>query len=201
MAQLPTTAKKEPLLNGMKQEIEKIPDYLTEQNLSFREMIVNKIQSKMRTVTTKHVEELRKIAILIYKIMIIQIYHAQWSTYFKLSTASIYPQTIKQLVVQQQLKLKNKSNENEYYLEFVNQQLSELDHQLKQYQIELNLKANNFHGYTLSIQNHIEKYIEQHLQSFRIPIEHEIELLHYDYHIQMLKLEFLKQHPNQYQVC
>jgi hypothetical protein len=102
-------------------------------------------------------------------------------------------------ILQQHSRLKDKSDENEYYLEFVNQQLSELDHQLQQYQVELNLKTNDFQGYTLSIQNLIEKYIEQNLQPFRMEIEHKIELLHYDYHIQVWKLEFLKQHPHKYQ--
>ena len=116
-----------------------------------------------------------------------------------LTTVSIWPKVIKKI-----MPLKddnNKSNENELYSNFVHQQLSELNHHLEQYQMALNIKTNNFHGYTSTIQKFIEEYIEQHLQSFRIQIEYEIDLVHYDYQIQALKLEYLRYHPNVYQVC
>ena len=215
MGQLSTgTNENNVLLNDMKHEIEKIPNYLTKQNPSFQQMVQQMQYKITTTVTTNKIEELRQIAILIYKIMVIQTYYLQWSTYLKaglgqlmvpnneqrlsLTNVPIWPKVIKKLLP---LKDNDKSNGNKFYLNFVHQQLSELNHQLEQYQMALNIKTNNFHGYTLTIQKFIEKYIEQHLQSFRMQIEHEIDLIRYDYHIQALKSEYLRYHPNVYQVC
>ncbi|CAF1411371.1 unnamed protein product [Rotaria sordida] len=74
-----------------------------------------------------------------------------------------------------------------------------LYNQLKQYQAEFNQKINSFQGYTLKLQQLIETYIQQNLSSYRMEIEHKIELIHYDYHIQALKLEYYQQKPNEYQ--
>jgi len=95
---------------------------------------------------------------------------------------------------------KNNCNENEIYLHFVEKQLHELEYQLKQIENQLNIKANNFHGYTLSIRKMIETYIEQHLQSFRMPIEHQIDLIHCDYQIRALKIEYFRHNPTTHQV-
>ena len=53
----------------------------------------------------------------------------------------------------------------------------------------------------MTIQKFIETYIEQNLHSLRMEIEHQVELIHYDYHIRALKLEYCRHKPNQYQVC
>ncbi|CAF2053396.1 unnamed protein product, partial [Rotaria magnacalcarata] len=83
-----------------------------------------------------------------------------------------------------------------------NGHLYALQHQLKQYQQELNIKANNYPGYTLSIQKMLLAYIEQNLNSsLNKKIEHQVELIHYDYHIRALKSEYFRHKPNQYQVC
>lgn len=67
--------------------------------------------------------------------------------------------------------------------------------------MEVNVKAKNFQGFTLAIQKIIEAYIERNLQPFRMEIANQIELIHYDYHIRSLKLEYLRHKPNAYQVC
>ena len=95
----------------------------------------------------------------------------------------------------------NKTNENKIYLKFVNKQLHALNHQLQECQTEFNIKATHFPDYTLTIQKIIETYVEGNLQSFRMKIEHQIELIHYDYHIRVLKLEYSRYNPNEYQVC
>ncbi|CAF5222673.1 unnamed protein product, partial [Rotaria magnacalcarata] len=75
-----------------------------------------------------------------------------------------------------------------------------LQHQLKQYQQELNIKANNFQGYTISIQEKLMTYIEENLNSsLSKKIEHQVELIHYDYHIRALELEYFQHKPNEYQ--
>ena len=200
------------LIKDMKTEIETMPYYLTKRNKSFQQMI-HDVRSKIRTTFSinNNVDEVRKISILIYKIMIIQTYHRLWTTYLKSglgqlisaidapslysTTLPIWPKTIKDL-----LQLNNNTNANDIYFNFVNQKLHELNHQLKQYQTELNRQANNFHIYTLTIQKVIETYIEKHLQTFRMNIEHQIDLIYYDYHIRALKSEYFRSNPNEYQV-
>jgi hypothetical protein len=161
-----------------------------------------------------HMEELRKITILIHKIMIIQTYQYLWTTYLKSGTGQIaissaeqpiystmvllWPKELKTYVKLENMKT---NNENDIYFNFVHHHLQELDRQLKQYQSELNIKTNHFQGYTLTIQQMIETYIEQNLQSFRMKIEHQIEIIYYDCHIRALKLEYFRHQPNKYQVC
>jgi hypothetical protein len=72
MNQLSTATKLEKsiLLDRMKAEIEKIPNFLTKKYLPFQQMVIQQIQSKITTMI--NIEALRQIAILIYKIMIIQ---------------------------------------------------------------------------------------------------------------------------------
>ncbi len=216
MNQLSTRAtnEEESLIKDIKVEIEKTPSYLTKRSKSFQAM-THQVQSTINTTLTKNTsEELRKIAILIYKIMVIQTYQLLWAAYLKSGmgqlimpsktklsysiTLPIWPKEIKTMVLSS--KTINKTNENEICLKFVNNQLDKLEYQLKQYQMELNSKANYFQGYTLPIQKMIETYIEQHLHSLRSEMEHKIELIHYDYHIQVLKLEYLQQNPNTFQV-
>ena len=197
------------LIVDMKTEFETIPSYLTKRNESFQQLMRH-AQSVMITTAAVNLEELRKISILIYKIMIIQTYHLLWTTYLKsgrgqlfvpadgTTTIPIWPKELQAFFVQHSTT--NQTNENDMYLTCVNSQLSELDRQLKQSKNELNTKANNLHGYTLTVQKSIEAYIEQYLRPFRTGIEHRVELIHYDYSIRTLKLEFLRHHPTAHQV-
>jgi hypothetical protein len=203
-----TNEKKECLMKQIKAEIENIPNYLTKRNKSFRQMLGQALSTMKITTTDNNMEDLRKIAILIYKIKFIQTYQLLWAAYLKSGIGQLiissktklsYSTTVR--IWPKEIKNMNQTNENESCLKFVNNHLDELEHQLKQYQIELNLKANNFQGYTLTFQKNIETYIEQHLYSLRMEAEHKIELVHYDYHIHALKLEYSRHNPNDFQVC
>ncbi|CAF1373801.1 unnamed protein product [Rotaria sordida] len=228
MSQLSTnmTEKDELLLKDIKAEIEKIPTYLTKRNKSFLE-IMNQALSKTAITTntqplsttklgdtTDSIDKLRKIAILIYKIMVIQTYQVLWAAYFKSGMGQlvlpdktqvsysinvpIWPKELKAVLASRNT---DKTHENDTYLKFVNEQLDELDYQLKQCQKQLNIKANNFPGYTLTIQKILESYIEKNLHFLRMEIEHKVELIHYDYYIRALKFEYLRLQPNEYQEC
>ncbi|CAF1459789.1 unnamed protein product, partial [Rotaria magnacalcarata] len=211
MSQLSTnvTHEKDPIkiMKEIRDQLEIIPNYLTKQNISFKELI-HQVLSSIITTTEKlnnNMDELRKIAILIYKIMVIQTYQYLWKTYLKSGTGqliipsetkqklsysttlSVWPKEMKAIVLSNK---KDTTNENEICLKFVNGHLYALQHQLKQYQQELNIKANNFQGYTISIQEKLMTYIELNLNSsLSKKIEHQVELIHYDYHIQALQLE------------
>ncbi|CAF4346625.1 unnamed protein product, partial [Adineta steineri] len=183
--------KKPMTLKYIQDEIEKIPDYLMKRNKVFKQLIYETLTTMSISTSTNNMEDLRKIAISIYKIMVIQTYQLLWAAYLKSGMRQliipsktqraystmlpIWPKEIKLL-----LQADKHVNENETYFNFINAQLHELDDQLKQNQMKLNIKANHFQGYTLSIQNIIETYIEQHLHCLRMEIEHKIELIQYD---------------------
>ena len=213
-----TSNEKEYLFKDFKLAIENIPDYLTKRNKSFQQIIS---QTLSQTTTTKlndnnhKKEDLRKIAILMYKIIFIPMYQRLWTVYLKSgigqliipsktklpysTTVSIWPKEIKSMLpVSTNI---DKTNENESCLKLVNDRLHELDHQLKHYQIEFNMKINRFQGYLPTIRTSIETYIEENLHSLCMKIDHKIELIHFDYHIQALKIEYLRQNPNAFQVC
>ena len=208
------TNEKETLLKDIKIEVEKIPNYLTKQNKSFKQMLYQSLSTMNITIPKNNMDELRKLAVGIYKIMFIQTSHTLWMTYLKSGMGQlispsqeppIYPTNLRIWPKQVKVILKSstrmdKTDENEICNTFVNNYFHELDSELKKYQFELNIKINNFNGYTLTIQQMIETYIETNLRSFRKKIQHEIELIHYDYHIRALKLEYLRQNPNKYQV-
>ncbi|CAF1390351.1 unnamed protein product [Adineta steineri] len=210
-----TNPEKESLLKEIKIDIDKIPNYLTKHNKSFKQLLHQALSTTTPLDDTDNREELRQISILIYKIMLIQWYQLLWAVYFKSgmgqliiqpkkqltysTNVSIWPKEIKTML--QLSKNMRKTNEKEICLKSVNDHLNELDRQLKQYQMKLNVKTNNFQGYTLIIQQMIETYIEQNHHDVRIKTEHKIELIQYDYHIQALKLEYFGQNPNASQVC
>ncbi|CAF1518041.1 unnamed protein product, partial [Rotaria magnacalcarata] len=226
MRHLSTTAthEKHPIkiLKEIRDQLEIIPNYLTKQNISFKKSMHQVLSSMITAATTENsnknvnsIDELRKIAILLYKIMVIQTYQYLWETYFKSGTGqlmipsetkqklfysttlSIWPKEIKTIALSNK---KDKTNENEICLKFTNGHLYALKNHLKEYQQELNIKANNYPGYTLSIQEIIETYIEENLNaSLYKKIQHQVALIHYDYHIRALKLEYLRHKPNEYQ--
>jgi hypothetical protein len=227
MSQLSTSAthRKHPIkiMKEIRDQLEIIPNYLTKHNKSFKELMHRVLSSITAAATEEsknndnNIDELRKIAILLYKIMVIQTYQYLWDIYLKSGTGQliipsetkqklsysttlpIWPKEIKTIVLSNN---KDKTNENEICLKFVNEQLNELQRHLKSYQQELNIQANNYQGYTLSIQEIIKTYVEQNLNaSLHKKIEHQVELIYYDYHIRALKLEYFQHKPNEYQVC
>ncbi|CAF1411329.1 unnamed protein product [Rotaria sordida] len=120
-------------------EIKQIPDYLSKRNESFIQMINQVISITANLATTnKTKKELRQIAILIYKIMVIQISNSLWTTYLKsgmgqliiqskeqvncLTNLHIWPKEIKSIIIQKSIKM-NTTNENEIYMNFIGNKL------------------------------------------------------------------------------
>ena len=113
---------------------------------------------------------------------------------------SIWPKEIKTMV-QATIMQTNQENEYEICFNFVQHYIEVLEQQLQNYQQELNSKVIHCQIYSLTIQKQIEIYIEQNLTELRRQIEHQVELIHYDYHIHAIKLAYLEQQPNPFQVC
>lgn len=219
MNQLSTQTKTEnqnaSSLKDIQIDLETIPDYLTKQNQSLQQMI-GQVAAIIKSNDKEKMKDLRKITILIYRIKSIQLYQHLWTSYLKAGTSQLniqsskqtlnYPTNIPvwpkeiQTMVQATMKI-DKEKKSECCSNFVQRYLQVLADELNKYEAELKIKMNQFPSYLSRIQQQIETYIEQNLQSLRKEIEHKTELIHYDYQIRVLKLEYLRHQPNEYQVC
>ncbi|CAF2015042.1 unnamed protein product [Rotaria magnacalcarata] len=163
-----TTTEKDPIMivKEINDQLEIIPNYLTKQYIAFKKLMHQALSSVTTTTTEKlnsNTNELRKIAILIYKIMVIQTYQYLWKTYFKSGTG----QLIAPFETKQKL--------------FYSTTLPIWPKEIKTIEMFLT-------------------YIEENLNSsLSKKIKHQVELIHYDYHIRALKLEYFQHKPNEYQ--
>ncbi|CAF1390310.1 unnamed protein product [Rotaria sordida] len=211
MSQLSATATNETefIVKDIKNIVEKIPNYLTKQNKSFEQLLDQALSTLTLETLNVGRDELRKIAILIYKTILIQIYLRLWTVYLRSGMGRlinqscqqpliyptdlrIWPKEIKTIVKSSKT---NKTNENDTCMCFVKDYIHELNKQLKQYQIELNIKINNCKCYTPVLGEILEKYIKENLSSLNLEIDHKIEIIQYDYQIQALKIEYQRQKP------
>ncbi|CAF1515925.1 unnamed protein product [Rotaria magnacalcarata] len=199
-------------IKDIRWEIKKIPKYLTRENKSFQLIIDQTLSILNIKASNYHRKQLQQIAILLYKSKVIPLCHRLGTTYLKsgmgqLLTDSktsfnysnnlkIWPKEIKSML---RLTTRNSTDENNICSKFVTRHLYKFDYQLKQYQIKYNKKVNKLTRSTLKIEHIFETYLEQNLSTFRLEIEDKIELVHYDYHIQALKLVYDCHYPNDYQ--
>jgi hypothetical protein len=198
-------------INGI--DFETIPDYLSRQNQAFE----NKIHS-IRPPTIQ-LEELREIAILIYKIMFLEIVKSLWIVYRTSGMggggggSGNLPSIILQInqlnmeiwppEVQSYMKLfkfNQNINEDNPCLSFVNHCLYQLDDQSKEYHHQLNVKTSRLVDYTRSLEYVIEKFVQQGLQPLRIETDQQIALVQYHYTDGLLKRAYLAQNPTENQV-
>ena len=206
------------LLKEIHIDLEKLPDYLTKRNESFQQMLKQLLATTSISTSqhTEKVEELRIIALLIYKTMVIQACQHLWTHYLKAGTGQLilpssneplpyatnvplWPKEIKTMV---QTKMQiNQDNEYENCFNFVQHYMDELEKQLKKYQHELQTKVHHCKLYSMAMQRQMETYLQQNLTGLRREIEHQVELIRYDYHIHAIKLAYLSHQPNPFQVC
>jgi hypothetical protein len=217
MSQLSTkmTHDQDPMMKLLEKEMNKIPHYLTKKNESFKQLIDQALLTGKVPTSNKNREATRNMALVIYRILFIQIYFDLWTTYLKSGLGQlfhqseeqttypknlqIWPKDVKQII--QQFVNLHEGNENDICQRFIRNYLSNLDNQLKQYQIELNKRKDNFPSDTsLVIQKLIETYIKQNFSPIQMEIEHHTELIKYNYHIRALKFQYYQNNPNEYQV-
>ncbi|CAF2248986.1 unnamed protein product, partial [Rotaria magnacalcarata] len=156
--------------------------------------------------------QLQQIALLMHRIKLIPIYIRLWKTYWKSGMGQfnldskehysypmnykIWPKKIQSILSFIQIKEENKQ---QMHIDFVYDYIDELKQQLITSKIEHEKMTKNFRGYTFSIEELLEDYLEKNLSSLRVHIEHKIKLIYYDYHIQVIKLTYEQEHPNEYQ--
>ena len=156
---------------------------------------------------------LQHIAFLLYKILIIQKHQKLWNVYLKsgngellaeLGNRSTYSISVKlwpkNIHLMIQSISKNITSDNTTCMNFVTNTLELLEKYLKHLETELRSLVTRLPGYSLPIQQMLIMHIQENLNDVIMEFTHQIELVHFDYHIRALKLEFLQHHPNKYQV-
>ena len=195
-------------------EEKNIPQFLFKQHPAFQQLVKHIWKSfRAQMIPSNDVDSLYEIAILLHKIMVIQADQSLWTIYLQsgrgelssqmaiislpVFNCCIWPKELKAM-----LKIKNddKAEENRLYHNFVTRHLSKLDNQLKECQQKLLVTTNNYPNYSFTIQHCLMNYIEEHMKSFRAYIQHQIELVHYDYYIRALKIKYMQVNPSKYQV-
>jgi len=182
-----------------------VPDYLSKANPSFEKKIHSILPS------TIMIEDLRKVAILIYKIISLELVHSLWIVYQKSGMGNLPSRlTINQIntkiwpiEVQSNMKLckfQLEKNDPDPYLTFVNDCLHQFNDESEQYRKQLNMKTSRLLGYTRSLACVIEKFVQQGLTAQRLEIDREIALVQYHYTDVLLKRTYLTQNPNENQV-
>ncbi|CAF4257173.1 unnamed protein product, partial [Rotaria sordida] len=169
-------------------------------------------EKKLRTIlpSTMNLDELRDIAILMHKIMSIDIVQSLWIVYRKYgvekiqskrpineSDTKIWPKEVSSLMGQ--LKNDNIIDESSC-LVFVNQCLQELYNKKENYRRELNVKTSRLSGYNRSIEYTIEKFVQQVLQSLHIEINEHIATVQYHYTDIIFQQTYFAQNPNANQI-
>ena len=201
----PISPTKFALSKAMEINFDIIPDYLSKRNQAFEK----KIHSIL--LSTINVDDLRKVAMLMCKIICLDLVHSLWIVYRKSGTGDL-PSSLAihqvntkiwPIEVQSYMKLTKfqcHTGEDNPSLTFVNHYLQQFNDQSKQYRIQLNTKTSRLMGYTRSLEHIIEKFVQQGLISKRIEIDREIALVQYHYTDVLLKRAFLVQNPNEDQV-
>jgi len=185
---------------------ENLPDYLSKGSKCFEEAM-NHISS-----STTMIEDLRQMAVLIYHLFIINLEKSLWLTYMKAGTDKFNSNQVKNdnnnnkidrciwpIEVQTTMKksIKNNNHDNNTNcLTFATQYLSDLENKIKNYETQLNIAKNRLREHLQTI----ELFIQQKLESFRLRIVHQIELVQYNYNDRMLELQYLQYNPTPRQV-
>ena len=173
------------------------------------------IQEKIdRSTSSIQIEALGQITILMYQLNMIDLEKSLWTIYFKSgigifkpneSTVKVWPTCVKSMI-QSSKSITTISDINQLEMndnicsEFVTEHLSDLNEKQQQIQKELSQKKKQFHGYTNRIEEILETFIQQHLQSLRLQYGYKIKLVELHYSEFVLEHEFLQQNPTEQQV-
>jgi hypothetical protein len=83
----------------------------------------------------------------------------------------------------------------------VYERLQEMNEKIEQYQRQLDKKKSQLTGFTSTMEEAIDIYIQQHgIKPLKLKRDLKIALLKYDYDAEILERKYLQEKPNQYQV-
>lgn len=181
------------------------PDYLSMKTCSLK----NETNSILPTSLS--FQEINDIAIMMHQILSIDLIQSLWLIYHKSMTGTLQcslsfnhldryvcPRKVRSYMKQCQIE---NIRDQEIALNFIHRCQQQLNYQNEKYRRDLNQKTCSLIGYTPYINETIEKFVEQGLQSFRIKINQKIALQQYDYTNELLRRAYVTLKPNPNQVC
>lgn len=168
--------------------------------------------------STININKLEHIAMLMYQLNVLDLEKSLWMTYFKSGSGislkstetnlQVWPLHLKKIIQLDQdatttttLNDFNQIEVSDYEcFKFVNKKLHELNENQYQFQQQLILKKKEFFGYTSSIENTLQTFIQEHLESLRLQYQYKIKLIEFYYNERVLEHEIQQQNPNEQQV-
>ncbi|CAF1265428.1 unnamed protein product [Adineta steineri] len=197
--------KKLTLIKLLRIDFNEIPSYLSKANQSFDKKIHSVLPK------TNNLEQLRSIAILMYKIICINMIRSLWIVYQKSGMGELQTNLLsinqlnRKIWPQEILLLLNENeivdiNQDNACSTLVNHCLCQLNDKNEEYRRELRLNTTKISDYTPSIEYIIEKFVEQGLIGLRIEIDCQSALVEHDYIDEILKQQYLAQNSTSIQI-
>ncbi len=203
--------------DGLTNDKHKIPSYLLLSNETFNCFVQNLIQ----TTNSITMHDIQYIAMCIHHIAAIHIQKQITIIYFKSGTGTlrdpqpelepvdrrVWPEQVKSAM----FSLSHTTNTTIFgldheqkqiaYENLVHQRLEEMNKQTDQYETDLNDKKNQLIDFTSTMEDMIQKYVQQHgIRPLRLQRDLKIALLKHDYDAEIIERKFLQEVPNDYQV-
>ena len=161
--------------------------------------------------TTTTLEQCRSIAVLMYKLLCLEMIHSLWTTYRKsgrgelstkfsmdgLSDRKVWPQEVYSFLQLEQVKT---IEDDQLCFNLVHHCLRQLEEKSEEYRRELRTSTSNLSVYTPELEQILEKFVQQELRSLHIEFNYQMALVHYSYMDELLQRYYLTQHPTDIQV-
>ncbi|CAF1164057.1 unnamed protein product [Rotaria sordida] len=171
---------------------------------------LSQIHSIRPTITSNHLEELRSIAILMYKIFLLEKLYSLWTIYRKLGKGELEllqrtkPLTMNIWPFEVHLRLKHIQQTNIYdgdtYRMFVDHCLKKLNEKIEECRSQLRYRTSHMIDDTLNIKETIEKFVQQGFMYRCLEYDCQIELIQYYYTDRILKRQYLSENTNEKQI-
>ncbi|CAF3411399.1 unnamed protein product [Rotaria socialis] len=186
--------------------INQVPPYLCSSNESFKETI-HDIRPK---ISQNHLEELRHVAILMYKMLLLEKLQTLWITYRKSGMSELQqPPSTKHVglkiwpfEIRSRIKyIENANiNDDEKCHLFVDHCQKKLNDQNEIYRNQLRYRTSHIMDYTSAMELTIENLVQQRFGYQSIEYDCQISLVQYHYTDAVLKRQYLIENPNENQI-
>jgi hypothetical protein len=187
-------------------DINQVPTYLSTSNETFK----HKIHAIRPKINQNHLEELRHVAILMYRMLFVEKLQSLWTMYRKSGNGELQqPRSTKEISMKiwpcairsriNTIVNVNMSVDEKCQL-FVDHCRTKLNDQYEVYRNQLRYRTTHIIDYTSAMELTIQNLVQQGFMYQRIEYDCEIALVQYHYIDGILKRQYLTENPNEYQV-
>jgi hypothetical protein len=189
--------------------------------LATNEYFSHVIQKVIHTASSISINDIQQVAILKHNIADLDIQKQISTIYLRSGTGKlrepeveliavdrrVWPIQVKSAVSAQPSNMSrttmemNEEDQHHAYEELVHCRLQEMNEKIEQYRIQLNEMKSGLIGFTSTMEEVIDTYIQQYgIKPLQMKRDHKIALLEYDYDAEILQRKYLQENPNEYQV-